>query len=242
MPGRASPPMPVSDVAAMGDQRVDQRAVGIARGRMDDEPGRLVDDDEILVLVDDVERDILALRRGGHGRRHLDTRKSSPGLTLILASLIVVRRTRDGAALDQALAGASGSYREAQRRGSGRAASPPARPRPSRGRSVHGGFAVSDIRDPARPQPPTPTDRSYRMLLAVVIMLGVLIVIARASRGARRLSNVGGHRAAPASQVFCPGAGAKIVEMQQRPAACILRVRSQRATRSTSSTPKTDIW
>ena len=48
--------------AAMGDQRVDQRAVGIARRRMDDEPGRLVDDDEVLVLVDDVERDILALR------------------------------------------------------------------------------------------------------------------------------------------------------------------------------------
>ena len=62
MPGRASPPMPISDFAAMGDQRIDQRAVGIARRRMHHQPRRLVDDDEVLVLVDHVERNILALR------------------------------------------------------------------------------------------------------------------------------------------------------------------------------------
>ena len=47
-------------VAAMGDQRVDQRAGGVAGGRMHHQPGWLVDDDEVVVLVDDVERDRLA--------------------------------------------------------------------------------------------------------------------------------------------------------------------------------------
>ena len=47
-------------VAAMGDERVDQRAALMPGGRMHDEPGRLVDDDEVVVLVDDRERDRLA--------------------------------------------------------------------------------------------------------------------------------------------------------------------------------------
>ena len=52
MPGRATPPMPDRLVAAMGDQRVDQRAAGMAGAGMDDEPGRLVDDDQRVVLID----------------------------------------------------------------------------------------------------------------------------------------------------------------------------------------------
>ena len=52
-------------VAAMMDQRVDQRAGPVAGAGMDDEPGRLVDDDELVVLVEDVERDRLALRLAG---------------------------------------------------------------------------------------------------------------------------------------------------------------------------------
>ena len=54
--------------AAMGDQRVDQRAGGVAGARMHHEAGRLVDDDERVVLIDDVERNGLARaarRRGG---------------------------------------------------------------------------------------------------------------------------------------------------------------------------------
>src|SRR5207237_6703558 len=47
--------------AAMRDQRVDERTVGVARGGMHDEPRRLVDDDEILVLVHDHERNGLWL-------------------------------------------------------------------------------------------------------------------------------------------------------------------------------------
>ena len=56
----------------MGDQRVDQRSGRVARGRMHHEAGRLVDDDDVVVLVDDVERDILALRLGIGGFRHVD--------------------------------------------------------------------------------------------------------------------------------------------------------------------------
>ena len=59
-------------VAAMGDQGIDQRAVGIARRRMHHQPGRLVDDDEVLVLINHGQRDILALRTRRHRRGHGD--------------------------------------------------------------------------------------------------------------------------------------------------------------------------
>ena len=59
MPGRATPPMPDSEPAAMVQQRVDQRPVEIARGRMDDQPGGLVDDQQMLVLEHDGQRDVL---------------------------------------------------------------------------------------------------------------------------------------------------------------------------------------
>ena len=66
MPGRATPPMPESG-AAMGDQRIDQGAVGIAGRRMHHQAGRLVDHDQVVVFIDDLERNILALRQGGAG-------------------------------------------------------------------------------------------------------------------------------------------------------------------------------
>ena len=47
--------------AAMGDQRIHQRAGLVAGGRMHDQALRLVDDDDVVVLEDDIERDILAL-------------------------------------------------------------------------------------------------------------------------------------------------------------------------------------
>ena len=43
----------------MVKQRVDQRSVEIAGRRVDDEPGRLVDDEQMLVLENDLERDVL---------------------------------------------------------------------------------------------------------------------------------------------------------------------------------------
>ena len=45
---------------------------GVARGRMHHEARRLVDDDDVVVLVDDIERDVLALRLGIGRLRHVD--------------------------------------------------------------------------------------------------------------------------------------------------------------------------
>ncbi len=63
----------------MGDQRVDQRAGLVAGGRMHHEARGLVDDDDVVVLIDDIERDILA---GGLGRdrfRHVDCDRIARG-------------------------------------------------------------------------------------------------------------------------------------------------------------------
>ena len=48
--------------AAMGDQRIDQRAGFMAGGGMHDESLGLVDDDDVVILIDDIERDILSRR------------------------------------------------------------------------------------------------------------------------------------------------------------------------------------
>ena len=52
---------------AMGDEGIDERARLVAGGRVNDEASGLVEDDEILVLVDDVERDALCARGRGRG-------------------------------------------------------------------------------------------------------------------------------------------------------------------------------
>jgi len=56
----------------MGDQGVDQRSRGVSRGGVHDEALRLVDDDDVVVLEDDIERDVLALRFGRGGLGHVD--------------------------------------------------------------------------------------------------------------------------------------------------------------------------
>ena len=61
-----------AQVVDVVEQGVDQRAVGVARGRVDDHARRLVDDDDVGVLVDDVERQGLRLRRGRRRGRHVD--------------------------------------------------------------------------------------------------------------------------------------------------------------------------
>ena len=53
--------------AAMRDQGVNQSPVRVARGRMDDQAGGLVEHDQMRVLGDDIERHGLRLR--GSGRR-----------------------------------------------------------------------------------------------------------------------------------------------------------------------------
>ena len=57
---------------AMGDQGIHERAPGVAGRRMHHQSGRLVDDDQMIVLVDDGEGDVFALQRRIGRRRHLD--------------------------------------------------------------------------------------------------------------------------------------------------------------------------
>jgi hypothetical protein len=54
-------------VAAMGEQRVDQRAVFVAGGGVDDKAGWLVKHQEVGVLEEDGEGDVLRLGDGGGG-------------------------------------------------------------------------------------------------------------------------------------------------------------------------------
>ena len=56
----------------MGDQRIDERPLRVAGAGMHHEARRLVDDDQRVVLIDDVERDILRLERCGYRRRKLE--------------------------------------------------------------------------------------------------------------------------------------------------------------------------
>src|ERR1700722_3843877 len=77
--------------SAMADQRVDQRARRVARRRMDDEPGRLVDHDQMIVLVDHGKFDVLA-QKGRvlrHGRLEDDARARSEARRRIARNLFV---------------------------------------------------------------------------------------------------------------------------------------------------------
>ena len=72
MPGRSHPADAGKAGAAMGDQRIDQGAGLVPGGRMHHEAPGLVDDDDVVILIDDIERDILALGLGGDRLRHVD--------------------------------------------------------------------------------------------------------------------------------------------------------------------------
>ena len=59
-------PLLAADAAEIVDvmeQRVDQRAAVVSGGRMHDHAGRLVDDDEVAILVEDRQRQRFRLRR-----------------------------------------------------------------------------------------------------------------------------------------------------------------------------------
>ena len=67
MPGRATPPMPLSWPRAMVQQGVDQRVLLVAGRRMHHQPRRLVQHQQGIVLVQDVQRHLLRLGLGGPG-------------------------------------------------------------------------------------------------------------------------------------------------------------------------------
>lgn len=64
MPERLSPQWWISALTSV--------PVQLPAPRMHDQSGRLVDDDQLVVLIKNVERDGLALRGGGFGLRHGD--------------------------------------------------------------------------------------------------------------------------------------------------------------------------
>ena len=100
-------------VAAVIEQGVDERAVLVPGGRVDDEALRLIDDEHVPVLIDDIERDILRGGLDGPRLRQGDG-VDGPGLR---ARVFPHGRAAAGHATlsEQALHGAAGQLRQAAR-------------------------------------------------------------------------------------------------------------------------------
>src|SRR5881397_819794 len=45
----------------VAEEAMDKRAARVSRGRVDDDPGRLVDDEQVLVFISDAEVEVLGL-------------------------------------------------------------------------------------------------------------------------------------------------------------------------------------
>ena len=96
-------------VAAVGQQRVDERAVRVAGGRVDDKPLGLIDDDHVRVLIADLQRD--GLRRNGRFAHlwNFQLQRRPGGELFVLFD--GPSGLRDRTLLDQALGLAAGQLR-----------------------------------------------------------------------------------------------------------------------------------
>ena len=105
------------------EQRVHQRAAGMAGRRMDHHPGRLVDHHEIAILVDDPQREIL----GFHSRRDRFGHLQGDDLSSLDRLVRLGRPPRDlhAPVLDQPLDLGSRSASRAPTPETDRAAGPP---------------------------------------------------------------------------------------------------------------------
>ena len=74
-----------AEVVHLVQQRVDERALRVARGGMDDHAGRFVDDDQIRILIDDVEVEVFGLRRRRCVGSGISMAIASPARTMRLA-------------------------------------------------------------------------------------------------------------------------------------------------------------
>ena len=100
-PGRFSPPMPLRS-STWCSSALTSVPLGMAGRRMHDHPRRLVDDDEVAVLVEDGERQRFGLRRWRRPARGRRRRSSWPAFTGWFA-LAAPPGDLDVAVLDQAL-------------------------------------------------------------------------------------------------------------------------------------------
>ena len=87
----------------MREQRVDQRAAGVAGRRVDHQPGRLVEHQQMLVLVQHVERRSPPAAAAPAPARGRPSAKRWPGLTRLDPSVIRAPSRVDRAGLEQGL-------------------------------------------------------------------------------------------------------------------------------------------
>jgi hypothetical protein len=90
-----------AEIVYLVEQRIDQRALRVAGGRMDDHACGLVDDDDVLVLIHNVEIVIFWLRRGADGVWDVDGNRISGAHDAIRRYGLAI--DRDLAVFNQAL-------------------------------------------------------------------------------------------------------------------------------------------
>ena len=239
---------PREAVAAMGEQCIDQRVVGIAGCRMHHETGRLVQDQQVGVFIEDVQIELLRLGLSGLGRRHVE----QVALALFdLAGWLFYRRPglavgasqRHAAAFDQRLHATAREVRQRCRQRTVEAFA---------GHAVVDGHDVAlrfahgvNLAPPSSSQAPSSQAASAQVgaplwLKVLVIVMGLLIVvgfIVVAAEIARRMSNASS--AAPpavvtkafAQRIALPS-GARVVSMQAAGDQLIVHVEAQGGTAS----------
>src|SRR5258708_7475482 len=90
-----------AEIVYVVQQRIHERAAAVAGGRVYDHPSRLVDHDDVRVLVKDREWKVFGRRGGGSGIRQVDLKRLS-GLDR-RAGAQASRGARDVAFLDESL-------------------------------------------------------------------------------------------------------------------------------------------
>jgi len=97
---------PTRDRAA--EQPVDERPAAVPRGRMYDDPGRLVDDKQMLVLVGDAEVELLRLERRQPDLRNVELELLAPLQAVALRAHSAV--DEDSLLPEQAFRGRAGAH------------------------------------------------------------------------------------------------------------------------------------